>query len=213
LPKVDEQISFENFIRALKTWREGTSTSPSGSHLGHYKYLFITDEQKYTEDYSDPKTNIMKMYYHVTIAALRSVTSLERWQTRITTMIEKIPGCSKINKLRVIYLHEAGYNLILKILWARRLVWNAHNRGKINEGQAGSRPGWNAIDVVIQKEMKYLTCRETRTGLATMDIDMKSCCNRIICNLAMIVLPYYGLLEKMTEAQAATLKRMRYQQP
>jgi hypothetical protein len=87
----------------------------------------------------------------------------------------------------VIHLYEADYNLILKIIWASRLVWNAHDRGKINEGQAGSRLGRNAVDVVIQKEMKYLYCRETRTGMATMDNDAKSCYDQIICNLAMIV--------------------------
>jgi hypothetical protein len=36
---------------------------------------------------------------------------------------------------------------------------------KLNEGQAGSRPGRNSIDVVIQKEMKYLYATVARTGL------------------------------------------------
>jgi hypothetical protein len=47
---------------------------------------------------------------------------------------------------------------------------------KINYGQAGSRPGRNAIDVVIQKEMKemkYLYSRITRTGMGTMDNNAK----------------------------------------
>jgi hypothetical protein len=69
-------------------------------------------------------------------------------------MIEKVPGCPTINKLRVIHLYEADYNLLLKIIWAQRLVWNAHDKDRLNEGQAGSRPGRNAIDIVNQKEMK-----------------------------------------------------------
>jgi hypothetical protein len=68
-------------------------------------------------------------------------------------MIKKIPGCPKINKLRVIHLYKADYNVILKILWARRLVWHANDQDRLNEGQAGYRPGRNAIDVVIKKEM------------------------------------------------------------
>jgi hypothetical protein len=52
----------------------------------------------------------------------------------------KIPGTPKINKLRVIHLYKADYNLLLKIIWARRLVWHAHDAGRINKGQAGSRP-------------------------------------------------------------------------
>jgi hypothetical protein len=53
-------------------------------------------------------------------------------------MIEKIPGCPKINKLRVIHLYEADYNIILKIIWARKLVWHVHDNDRIHEGQAGS---------------------------------------------------------------------------
>jgi hypothetical protein len=90
-------------------------------------------------------------------------------------MIKKVPGCPKINKLRVIHLYEADYNLLLKIIWERRLVWNAHDKDQLNEGKAGSRPGRNAIDVVNQNEMKYLYSILTRTGLATMDNDAKSC--------------------------------------
>jgi hypothetical protein len=36
---------------------------------------------------------------------------LERWQSSMTSMIKKAPGNSKINKLRVIHLYEADYNL------------------------------------------------------------------------------------------------------
>ena len=32
-------ISEDEFIGKLKVWRESTSTSPSGLHLGHYKAL------------------------------------------------------------------------------------------------------------------------------------------------------------------------------
>jgi Reverse transcriptase (RNA-dependent DNA polymerase) len=135
--------------------------------------------------------------------------SLKRWQLSITTMIEKIPG-TRINKLRVIHQYKADYKLLLKVICTRRLVWNAHDRGKINDGQAGSRPGRNAIDVVIQKEMKHLYCRETRTGMATMDNAAKSCYNRIICNLAMINSQYYRLSTTTTNIQAKTLLKMRH---
>jgi hypothetical protein len=136
---------------------------------------------------------ILMTYYKLATAALRSGTSLDRWQNSITTMIEKQRGNPKINKLRVIHLYKANYNLLLKIIWARRLIWHAHDNDRLNVGQAGSRPGWNAIDVVIQKEMKCLYGILTRTGIATMDNDAKSCYDRIICNLAMIISQYFGV--------------------
>jgi hypothetical protein len=124
-------------------------------------------------------------------------------------MIEKIPGCPKINKLRVIHLYEADYNLFLKIVWALKLVWNIHDNNRLNEGQADSRH-FNASDVVIQKEMKYLYSRLTKTHLATMDNDEKSCYDRIICNLAVIISQYYGLSHNMALLQATTLKKMKF---
>jgi hypothetical protein len=136
--------------------------------------------------------------------------SLQRWQTSLTSMIEKIPGCSKINKLRVIHLYEADYILMLKILWARRLVWNAHDKNRLNKEQAWSRPGRNAIDMVIKIEMKYLYSCLTRTGLATMDNDAKSCYDCITCNLAMIVSQYFGMSANASSTQAQTLREMKF---
>jgi hypothetical protein len=62
--------------------------------------------------------------------------------------------------------------------------------------------------VIIQKEMKYLYM--TKPNLATMDNDAKSCYDRIICNLAMIISQYYGVSRNMALMQATTLKKMKY---
>jgi hypothetical protein len=94
----------------------------------------------------------------------------------------------------------------IKIIWARKGVRNAHNKNALNIGQAGSRPNMKAIDVVINKEMKYLYARLTRTALGTIDNDAKSCFDRIICNLAMMVSLYYGIPLNFCQLQANTLK-------
>jgi hypothetical protein len=60
--------------------------------------------------------------------------------------------------------------------------------------------------VVVQKEMKYLFARLTRTPLGTIDNDAKSCYDRIICNLAMMVSRYYGVPLNYCEMQGNTLK-------
>lgn len=210
LTKITDDITTEEFINAFKHWRENTSTSPSGRHLGHYKCLLVNDKNIYNIDNEDPKDNIMLVYYAITMTSINLGISLHRWQQSITAMIEKVQGCPKINKLRVIHLYEADYNLLLKIIWARRLVWHVHDSNRLNEGQAGSRPARNAIDVVIQKEMKYLYSTLTKTGIATMDNDAKSCYDRIICNLAMIISQYFGVSKNMTSTQAFTLRKMRY---
>jgi hypothetical protein len=45
-----------------------------------------------------------------------------RWCKSITDMIAKDPGSSKIERIRVIHLFEADYNLSLKLLWQKWLV-------------------------------------------------------------------------------------------
>jgi hypothetical protein len=114
------------------------------------------------------------MYFHIEVAAIRARISLTRWQTSITTMTKKISRNPWINKLRVLHLYKADYNVLLKILWARHLVWHARDHNKINDGQAGSQPGRNAIAVVIQKETKYLYSRQKRTGMGTMENNAKT---------------------------------------
>jgi hypothetical protein len=111
--------------------------SPSGRHLGHYRSLLVNDGYDgYTDEDPDPSDKIFGVYYQVATAALDWGVSLQRWQNSITTMIEKQLGCPRINKLRVIHLYEADSNLLLKIIWARRLVWHAHDLStKVRQGQ------------------------------------------------------------------------------
>jgi hypothetical protein len=56
--------------------------------------------------------------------------------------------------------------------------------------------------------MKYLYATLTRTGLATMDNDAKSCYDRIICNLAMMISQHYGVPNDAASMQAETLQKM-----
>jgi hypothetical protein len=208
---IDDDLSLAEFIKGFKKWSEETSTSPSGRHLGHYKCLLIPDGRPKPDDNSPTIGElIMTVHFHLAMAAVRAGVSLNRWQNSTTAMIEKTPGLPRINKLRVIHLYEADYNLILKLLWARKLVWNAHVADRLNDGQAGSRPGRRCIDVVIHKEMKYLYAHLTRTGMATMDNDAKSCYDRIICNLAMMVSKYFGMSARACSTHATTLKNMRF---
>jgi hypothetical protein len=43
IPPIQTLRSQEQFEKAFQKWSEGTSTSPSGRHLGHYKCLFADD--------------------------------------------------------------------------------------------------------------------------------------------------------------------------
>jgi hypothetical protein len=153
---------------------------------------------------------ILKTMYNIMMCAIELGSPLSRWTKITTCMIEKVPGVSKINELQVIHLFEADYNLLLKCMWARKAVWNSHNKNLLNMGQAGNRPGCRAIKVAIQKEMKYTYAKLTRTPLATIDNDAKSCFDRILCNVAILVSQYYGVPKKHCKLQSTTLQNTEF---
>jgi hypothetical protein len=204
IPEDMNETTYEEFREAFVIWNERTTTSPSGQHLGHYKIL--TKLKVLRDAKINISEKILNLYYQVMSITSRLGKSLKRWKHISTCMIEKIKGCPRIDKLRVIQLYEADYNLLLKIIWSRRVIWNAHNQGKLHPGQSGSRPGRNAADVIIQNEMKHTYARITKTVLGTIDNDAKSCYDRIPCNVAMLVSKYFGTPTNYCKVQADHLK-------
>jgi hypothetical protein len=207
-PEIPDNITFDEFCEGLKTWNERTTTSPSGRHLGHYKILLrLQIYNQFNENIS--KRILYSIYQVIKVMAMIGET-LPRWCNVSTCMIEKVKGLSRIDKLRVIHLYEADYNLVLKIIWARKSVWNAEKNNTLHEGQSGSRPNHRAIDVVLRKEMRYMYARMTRTQLGTIDNDAKSCFDRILCNIAMLVSNYNGIPINFCKMQASTLRKTKF---
>jgi hypothetical protein len=203
---IDQDISFEEFKQTIDKWNESTTMSPSRRHLGHYKLiskLQINDENNQQVNMSE---NILRTIYNIMMSAIKLGEPIDRWKKITTCMIEKTVGVAKINKLRVIHIFEADYNLILKCMWARKAVWESHKKNLLNVSQAGSRPGGRAIEVAVQKEMKYTYAKLTRTPLATIDNGAKSCFDRILCNIAMLVSQYYGVPIDYCKLQSTTLQ-------
>ena len=205
-------IDLDSFRKSIKKWRESTSTSPSGRHLGHYKSLLSIDSfsSKYTEDDPDPGSEILETIYHIATAAFNSGLSLDRWKHVTTCMIEKLPGVPRINKLCVIHLYKADYNAILKLAWQRGVVWRAHQSGTLNAAQAGSCPHHTSIEVVMSKGQKYLNSSLTRQSMATMDNDARSCYDRVVALLALLISHHFGVPEEICQTVGETLRTMQF---
>ena len=72
----------------------------------------------------EDSTLLLCLHQYMQIAISRGI-AIPRWSKAINVMIEKDPGCPQINRLRIIHLFEADYNLFLKIMWGSRLVQQA----------------------------------------------------------------------------------------
>ena len=71
----------------------------------------------------------------------------------ISALIEKDPGCSNVNRLRIIHLYKADYNMFPKLLWARRLVERGEETHQFDQAQQGSCKRRTANNVVLLKRI------------------------------------------------------------
>ena len=65
-------------------------------------------------------------------------------------MLEKKQGVRKINQLRIIGLMEADFNTALKLLFAKKMIYNAEQSGISGEQWKG-RPNRTALDTAVRK--------------------------------------------------------------
>ena len=78
-PIQHDLTTFESFTSATKKWRESTSTSPSGRHLGHYKILIAIDlnSSNHTEAQPDPSgLEILKVIFNLSAAGFQTAITL-----------------------------------------------------------------------------------------------------------------------------------------
>jgi hypothetical protein len=138
-PTIDSTITREDLQNLFKHWKESTSTSPSGCHLGHWHALLAPDGTRQNPDKSEEPIadQIMTVHANILNTAVTSGVALERWTKVNTSMISKLKGQARIDKLRIIHGYEADYNGILKIEWPQRAAKNATANDLLNHSQAG----------------------------------------------------------------------------
>jgi hypothetical protein len=99
---------------------------------------------------------------------------LQRWTRVINVMIYKEPGNYNLDKLRVIHLFEADFNLMVGILFGRRAMYHARDKELLHDGQGG-RLGSECMDVTITKVLHITMAHLTKTprhahGLSVLQI-------------------------------------------
>ena len=168
---VKARISEKAFRQKLQVWKEATTTSPSGLHLGHWKALVgphtharahEDDEEKILLDAKQQE--LFQAHLSLLNYALRWGYSFTRWKTVVNVMIQKDKNNTKIHRLRVIHIYEADYNLLLGLKW-RELLYHAEDNNLLHHGQFGSRPQRSAPDLVLLEELMTEISRITRKSL------------------------------------------------
>jgi hypothetical protein len=125
-------------------------------------------------------------------------------------MIKKDSGSPQIEHLRVIHLYEADYNLCLKLLWEKQMVYQGKDNNCLGEQQHGSRPQHQAMNVIYMKTLTYDLTRILRLSLIMFNNHATGCFNRIIVSLAMIAVLRLGMPRPTARLHSSVLLNMKY---
>ncbi|KAI2499358.1 hypothetical protein MHU86_15140 [Fragilaria crotonensis] len=194
---ITTEISKDDVLRGFQSWRESTSTSPSGRHLGLYK-----------SEIQHP--TLLDCFVKFMNISVSSGISIPRWSQAVSVLIEKDAGQPRINRLRIIHLFEADFNFFLKLQWGHRLVQRALSLGLLHNGQHGSIPGRMALDPVMLTQLSSDLCRVLKHDYARFDNDASSCYDRIIVGLGMLAARKCGMPQHAIRTHADSLKFMQY---
>jgi hypothetical protein len=227
-PPLPSYMPIKDMIMGFHKWREATTTSPSGKHLGIYRTfttLYFSDklpnkinkpteeQQQYLEELQRNKQLAFKalQIQHLLInLAIHHTHVYTRWKIIHNFFLEKLPGYPLLEKLRVIHIYEADWNLILKYFTAFQLNTKACIEKTVAPEQAGGRPGRSASTTAAQITILNEILRLTRQNGAILYNDAKACFDRIIENITNAVLMSEGLNEKIAKLHAITLAQAHY---
>ena len=149
---IPDVLTHHEFKSKICSWRESTTTSPSGRHLGRYRALFAKScyhpvhQETEHMNFQAKQRAIAELILSIMNYAIRRGYVLQRWKTIVNTMIFKDPGNIQIHRLWVIHIYEADFNLLLHHADSSRLI---------NDGQYGGRPGCEAQSLALFEELKY----------------------------------------------------------
>ena len=205
-----EPMTEQDFRSMIRHWRESTTTSPSGRHLGHYRALLSDiDEDAWPKQLPRP-IDIFKLHHNMLHLAINHTHVYTRWTKILNTLFNKKPGNYKIHRFRTIHIDEVDKQAIYKHHVARKLLRHAELHQGIHEDQWGGRPGCMAIDPAILAVIQFDHCAMTQMNAVFQYNDATACYDRIIENLSNLSLRRLGCPSNILSLHAKSQRHQRY---
>ena len=120
-------------------------------------------------------------------------------------------GCARIDKLHVIQLLEVDLNMALQIIFGRRLMHRAEDRGTIPSSQWGSRPNRSSTDAILIKQLLYDGLAILCHSAIIFNNDCKAAFDQMIPSVGGISLRRLGARKNMVSTLLQTFQQMQYQ--
>jgi Reverse transcriptase (RNA-dependent DNA polymerase) len=211
----DDIITLEDWSKKLKKWKERTTTSPSGLHLGHHKALLsphsysFEDNSKDKAELDHKQSMILTAFLTLLNISIQSTIPLERWKTVHSVALFKDAHNRYVHRIRNIHIYEADYNFILKHKWEQAIALAEHHN-TLHPSQYGSRKHRRSIDPVFLEIMQQEISRFTKTPYIQINYDAQACYDCIIPDIAFTVSRKHGVHPKILHIVQTMMKNSKY---
>ena len=188
--------SQDAYKKLYRKMRESTASSPSGRHYGHYKAAYETSVGA-------------QVLHQLTTLPFDHGLSLHRWQHSLHFMLQK-KDLPYVNKLRIIQLFEADFNVTLKLLFSRELMQHGDKLHLHSDESFGARKGRNTHGALMIYQSTFGLAHLNKRNIAILDSDATGCYDRIPHNLLTMAQQRLGCRKSFTISHAKTLHQMRH---
>ncbi|OEU23095.1 hypothetical protein FRACYDRAFT_233261 [Fragilariopsis cylindrus CCMP1102] len=206
------EITAEKMMEKYRRWKERTSTSPSGRHLGHFHSLFRplkAKNKKHREQLDDIRDETIDLHATMLQTAYDNEHVYKRWEYILTCMLAKESGIPRIHRLQVIHLYECDLNLLFSLFF-RELDQHCEDNFLLNKGVYGCRPNRRAMDPVFVDVTQNEMAMVTRKALVKFNNDATACFDRILVHLLSLCLQSVGMPKKLTKILGELLRVAKY---
>ena len=193
---VSSDIRIDRWQERWSRANENTSSSESGLHFSHY----IAGAE------SDIISGLDSI---LTSVALRKGIALERWSRGLSVMLEKMFGCSLVNKLRSILLMEADFNWANKEIFGIRMMNNVRDHNLMCD-EIYSEKGRMADDGGLAKVLFNDIVRQSRLPACIASVDAAQCYDSIAHAIASLVFQAFGVPDGAIKAMLTAIQEMKY---
>jgi hypothetical protein len=145
---------FKDYWRVVN---EGTSSSFSTIHFGHYKAAAGIDRLC---EYFAKKLTVIA----------RTGCAPSRWENGLTVLLEKVAGVALVHKLRAILLMEADFNMHNRLIFGNRMMDVAREAGLIPDEQFAEKESDGQDGVMLKRFLQDLS-RQLRIALGIISGD------------------------------------------
>ena len=125
-------------------------------------------------------------------------------------MLETEKGNMKVDKLRVILLMEADFNMANKLMFGHRMMQHAEQTGQVPDECFGSRNGHDAQELGLARRVVADLSRQRRWPVAVASVDAQTCYDRIVHSVASICCQRWDVDPHPIIAMLSTIQRMKF---